>query len=47
MDLGESSPCPYGETYPGAMNIKVEELSDIEEEDDEPEVSLTFLFVHC
>jgi hypothetical protein len=56
------SPC--GETYPvsddadQAMNIKAEEVSDIDEEEDpvpvtfpkikaEPEVSCMSLYVHC
>jgi hypothetical protein len=54
----------YGETYPTshdanqAMNIKAEEISDAEEEEDpvqiavqeikvEPQVSSMFLYVHC
>jgi hypothetical protein len=53
---------PYGETYPGshdanlAVNMKAEEVSDAEKEEDpvpfrkikaEPEVSCMFLYIHC
>jgi hypothetical protein len=56
---------PFGETYPPfhdanqAMNIKAEEVSDAEEEEEdrmpitfveiktEPQVSCMLLFVHC
>jgi hypothetical protein len=55
---------PYGEMYTAsydadqAVNIKVEEVSDVEEDADpvritiqeiraEPEVSCMFLYVHC
>jgi hypothetical protein len=54
---------PYGETYAAcndanqALNIKAEEISDTEEEDDvpktiqemklEPEVSCMSLYAHC
>jgi hypothetical protein len=64
MDLEKGVPCPYGETYltahdaNQAMNIKVEEVSDVKVEESpvpitfpeikaEPEVSCRSLYVYC